>query len=260
MLLREAPVTGQEQLRKAALKFFEMVVVDHNHVQIKRRSPNPDKVRDRLYYRSKGFKIMPQTATTVTPCVKPVEELTSLEISFYDHEIYCGDKLVASITHDDNDFVMQRWVVMINGVEVFRDSTFKRCHSYITWHYNRGTLPVQEQEASAATTGNEIMVQITTECEKYGFEILDDGIYNNDQKLGQVGCTQGRWWVIRASSEHQQKVPCDSAADAVWSLSMVEATCYEDLLDQPFETLTAMQWDLLLEYQSVSDSRELVAV
>ena len=32
---------------------------------------------------------MPQT-TTVTSCVKPVEELRSVEISFEDHEFYVG--------------------------------------------------------------------------------------------------------------------------------------------------------------------------
>ncbi len=202
---------------------------------------------------------MPQTATTVTPCVKPVEELTVVEISFYDHEIFAASKLIARIGYDHSDFITQRWVVIINDVEVFRHDTFKRCHSYITWHYNRGTLPVQEQEAPAATTGNEIMVQIAQECEKYNFDLLDDGIYQHDKKLGQVGCTQGRWWVIRASSEHQQKVPCDSALDAVWSLSMVKLTCCEDLLDQPFETLTVEEWPRLVEYQPEPESRELVA-
>ncbi|MBD6620952.1 hypothetical protein FNW02_35805 [Komarekiella sp. 'clone 1'] len=201
---------------------------------------------------------MPQTATIVTRCVKPVEELTSVEISFYDHEIYCGTQLIATISYDDD--LTQPWVVKVNSEEIHRADTFKRCHSYITWHYQRGTLPPQEQEAPAATTGNEIMVQIADECEKYGFDLMDDGIYHHDVKLGQAGSTDGRWWVIRALSKHQQKVPCDSALDAVWSLSMVEVTCCEDLLDRPFETLTAMQWELLLEYQSVSDSRELVAV
>ncbi|NDJ26154.1 hypothetical protein GS682_32200 [Nostoc sp. B(2019)] len=199
---------------------------------------------------------MPQTATTVTPCVKPVEELTSVEISFYDHEIYYGTQLIATISYDDD--LTQPWIVMVNGEEIHRANTFKRCHSYIAWHHNRGTLPVQEQEAPAATTGNEIMVQIADECEKFGFEILDDGIYHHDQKLGQVSCTKGKWWVIRASSEHQQKVPCDSALDAVWSLSMVEATCCEDLLDRPFETLTVEEWRRLVEYQPMSESRELV--
>ncbi|MBE9036041.1 hypothetical protein [aff. Roholtiella sp. LEGE 12411] len=32
-------------------------------------------------------------------------------------------------------------------------------------------------------------------CEKYNFDLLDDGIYYHDQKLGGVGCTDGRWWL-----------------------------------------------------------------
>ncbi|QLE45192.1 hypothetical protein FD723_33255 (plasmid) [Nostoc sp. C052] len=195
--------------------------------------------RDRLYHPIEGFKIMPQTITTVTSCVKPVEELRSVEISFEDHEFYAGQKLVASITHDDD--LTQPWIVMVNGEEIHRANTFKRCHSYITWHYQRGTLPIQEEETPVATTGNEIMVQIADECEKYGFEILSDGIYDQDRKLGEVGCTNSRWWVIRATSVHQQKIPCDSAFDAVWVLSIVELTqpSREELLDKPFDRLTA---------------------
>ncbi|MEH2117791.1 hypothetical protein [Nostoc sp.] len=163
--------------------------------------------------------IMPQTTTTVTSCVKPVEELRSVEISFEDHEFYAGQKLIASITH--NDDLTQPWIVMVNGEEIHHantfkrchsyitwhyqrgtlpiqeEETFKRCHSYITWHYQRGTLPIQEEETPVATTGNEIMVQIADECEKYGFEILNDGIYDHDQKLGEVSCSDSRWWVFR---------------------------------------------------------------
>ncbi|MBN3890320.1 MAG: hypothetical protein HWQ43_14520 [Nostoc sp. JL31] len=63
------------------------------------------------------------------------------------------------------------------------------------------------------TTSNEVMAQIFNECEKYGFEILNDGIYNNDVKLGEVGHTDAGWWVMR-TGEYQQ-MPCDSAMDAV---------------------------------------------
>jgi hypothetical protein len=202
--------------------------------------------------------IMPQTTATLTSCVRPVEELRSVEISFEDHEFYAAGKLVARITHDDD--LTQPWIVMVNGEENHRANTFKRCHSYITWHYQRGTLPIQEEETPAATTGNEIMVQIAEECEKYGFEILSDGIYDHDQKLGEVSCTNSRWWVIRTTSVHQQKVPCDSALDAVWELSMVELTqpSREELLDKPFDELTPQEWERLREYQPVVE-RELVA-
>ena len=82
---------------------------------------------------------MPQATTTVTPCAKSVAELRVVEISFYDHEVYADGKLIASIGHDDN--LTQPWLVLINGVEVFRHDTFKRCHSFITWHYKQNTLP-----------------------------------------------------------------------------------------------------------------------
>jgi hypothetical protein len=66
-------------------------------------------------------------------------ELTLVEIDFYDHEVYAAGKLIASIGHDDD--LTQPWLVLINGVEVFRHHTFKRCYSFITWHYKENTLP-----------------------------------------------------------------------------------------------------------------------
>jgi len=81
------------------------------------------KLRDRLYHPIEGFKIMPQTTTTVTSCVKPVEELRSVEISFEDHEFYAGQKLVARITHDDD--LTQPWIVMVNGEEIHARTLLK---------------------------------------------------------------------------------------------------------------------------------------
>ncbi|MCC5600522.1 hypothetical protein [Nostoc favosum] len=204
------------------------------------------------------------------------EPLRIVEISFGDHEYYADDKLVASITHDD-DHLTQRWVIMINGKEVFRTNTVMRCHRFIYTHYKDGTLPVQEKEATPPTTENRIMAHIFNECQNYGFEILDDGIYNNNGvKLGQVGCTYGNWWVIQGCSSQQQY--SNSVFDAVRSLSMVDtslpepvheylqdrpleqltteelqqflsaevANC-EQLLDPPFEQLTAQNWQRLRE-------------
>lgn len=181
------------------------------------------------------------------------EEFTVVEITCYDYEIYFGEKLIASITYDHDDFVTQRWVVIVNSTEEHRANSWAKCHNHIVWHHKQGTLSVQKQKIPATTTGNEVMAQIALECEKFGFELLDDGIYNNDKKLGSAGCSGGRWWVERASSDHQQQVPCDSAFDAVWSLSMVEVlpslktkSC-DELLDKPFDQLTSEEWKRLME-------------
>ncbi|MCC5669806.1 hypothetical protein LC653_39880 [Nostoc sp. CHAB 5784] len=189
------------------------------------------------------------------------ELLRIVEISFDHHEYYAGNQLIASISHDDNHLT-QTWVVTVNDKEVFRANTLMRCDRFICTHYKDGSLPVQEQLATPCTTGNEIMAQIFNECEKYGFEILDDGIYQNNVRLGEVGCTDGGWWVMRTGE--CQQMPCDSAMDAVWWLSMVdsvphtEAPLCEELLDRPFEMLTNEEWGQLREYEPVAESRELV--
>ncbi|WP_392476490.1 hypothetical protein [Nostoc sp. C110] len=204
------------------------------------------------------------------------EPLTIVEISFDHHEYYADDKLVASISHDD-DHLTQRWVVMVNDKEVFRANTSMRCDRFICTHHKDGSLPVQEKAevqgsrgvegknlqqlsplplcASApmpsSSTENQIMAHIFNECQNYGFEILDDGIYNNGVKLGQVGCTNGNWWVKRRYSVQQQY--SNSVLDAVRSLLMVDVSTDgksifdEYFLDQPLEQLTGDKLQRLLE-------------
>lgn len=203
------------------------------------------------------------------------EPLTTVEISFYDHEFYAGFELIATITHDDD--LTQPWVVLVEGVEKFRANTWARCNRFIQWHHQDGTLnepvlaqtetltetPCTLRQSSVTITGNEIMAQIFNECEKYGFKILDDGIYRDDVKLGEVGHTDAGWWFTRAA-DTTQRIPCDSALDAVWWLSMVDTMPHaelpdcSELLDRPFEMLTAEDWERLRKYKPVAESQELV--
>ncbi|MGF2037325.1 MAG: hypothetical protein RMZ43_018725 [Nostoc sp. CmiVER01] len=212
------------------------------------------------------------------------EPLTIVEISFDHHEYYAGNQLVASISHDDNHLT-QPWVVIVNEKEVFRANTLMRCDRFICTHYKDGTLPVQEKEATPSTTENRIMAHIFNECQNYGFEVLDNGIYTHDtedgklRKLGQVGCTNSNWWVKRGCSGQQQY--SNSVFDAVRSLSMADtsfatepipeylqhrplqqltteelqqllnaevANC-EQLLDRPVDELTSQDWERLREYE-----------
>ncbi|MBD2302826.1 hypothetical protein [Nostoc sp. FACHB-190] len=181
---------------------------------------------------------------------------TVVEISFYDQEAFAGEQLVASVSYDHENYQDLYWCVLVNNSEIFRDTTPARCHSYVKQQYQQGTLPVQIQFEEICTTGNEIMVQIFNACEQHGLELLDDGIYQDDEKLGEVGFTDGNWWFIRAASEGQ-KVACGSADEAVRMLLVVEAGNWEDLLDKPFDQLSQQEWRLLMESEPV---RELVAV
>ncbi|MBD2439808.1 hypothetical protein [Nostoc sp. FACHB-110] len=197
------------------------------------------------------------------------EELRVVDISFYDKEYYAGDKLIATVSHDDDDFVTQRWVIMINNAEEFRAATPMMCDRYIRIHYKDGSLPVQEEAGgqgsrgageknsclvASATTGNEIMSQIFDACEQHGLELLDDGIYQDDVKLGEVGFTDANWWVIRAAQAHQGRAICESVDEAVRSLLVI--TDWDDLLDKPFDQLSKQEWLLVMESEPV---QELVA-
>ncbi|MBD2458184.1 hypothetical protein H6G80_29475 [Nostoc sp. FACHB-87] len=214
-----------------------------------------------------------QQAQAVAP-----EEFTSIEIDFYNHEIYAYGQLIAHITYDHRDFVTQRWLVIVNDKEEFRADTWGRCYRYIYTHHLDGSLPVQEEAGEqgagrqgeefsplhpapcpvASCTGNEIMVQIFKECENLGLELLDDGIYRNDEKLGQVGCAGGNWWFTRTSDANQQQVFCNSASDAVWYVSRSELPGCADFVDEylqyrPLEQMPSVELKHLL------DSAEFVA-
>ncbi|QFS52120.1 hypothetical protein [Nostoc sphaeroides] len=179
------------------------------------------------------------------------ELLRIVEISFDHHEYYAGNQLVASISHDDD--LTQPWVVMVEGKEKFRANTYARCHRFIQWHHQDSTLsePLPIQTQTPPTTENRIMAHIFNECQNYGFEILNDGIYHNGVKLGQVGCTDGNWWVILSCSGQQQY--SNSVYDAMRSLSMVDVSCDsksifdEYFLEQPLEQLTGDKLQRLLE-------------
>ncbi|MBD2492447.1 hypothetical protein [Aulosira sp. FACHB-615] len=197
------------------------------------------------------------------------EELTVREISFYEHEIYCGTQLIASITYDCADFVTQPWIVTVAGVEKFRANTWARCQRYIQWHHKNGTLneeflappsqatqPEQSEPEETCTTGNEIMAQIFDACEQHGLELLEDGIYKQDVKLGQAGCTNGNWWFTSASQVKPEKVFCDSVKDAVWLLQIPDElpTANEYLQYHPLEQLSSR------ELQGLFEARALLAV
>ncbi|WP_242063610.1 hypothetical protein [Nostoc sp. FACHB-892] len=114
----------------------------------------------------------------------------------------------------------------------------------------------------SSSTENQIMAHIFNECQSYGFEILDDGIYNNKGvKLGQVGCTEGNWWVILGYSGQQQY--SNSVYDAVRSLSMADTSFAteptpEYLQHRPLQQLTTDELQQLLNAE-VANCEQLTA-
>ncbi|MFN6569894.1 hypothetical protein [Dendronalium sp. ChiSLP03b] len=89
--------------------------------------------------------------------------LKTVELSFYEHEVYAGSQLVATITYDHHNFVTQAWVVMVNGVEKFRHQIWNTCYSFITWHFKQRTLnkSLPIPPAPAQTEAFQVSAQVT---------------------------------------------------------------------------------------------------
>ncbi|MBD2505383.1 hypothetical protein [Anabaena azotica] len=179
------------------------------------------------------------------------KSLTVKEISFYEQEYYAGGKLIATITYDSEDFVTQRWVVMVNGQEIHRHYTPELCDRFINWKYLDGTLPVQEQNATETSAGNEVMSEVATECEKRGLELIGDRhIYRDGDKLGEVLLRRGILWAIRADS--RERVMCECAVDAVWWLSTANPSNTDEFLQYyPLEQMKPHQWGQLFVTQDL---------
>ncbi len=103
------------------------------------------------------------TLETPLPTPQP-EELTILEISYYDQEVHIGDYLVdsylvASISFDHNNYQDLYWRVLVNGNEIYRDTKPALCYEYIKQQYKQGTLPIQEQLPEEEALGQRLVVQ-----------------------------------------------------------------------------------------------------
>jgi hypothetical protein len=112
-------------------------------------------------------------------------------------------------------------------------------------------------EAPAAKTGNEIMVQIFNECENLGLELLEDGIYRGDEKVGEVGQSNGNWWFTRTSDVNQQQVFCDSVVDAVWWVSRVDFSLAVEPVNEYLQYRSLEQLPSI-ELQQLLENAELV--
>lgn len=190
------------------------------------------------------------------------ENFKAIEITFYDHEVYAGDKLIGCIAYEYEDFTTQCWVVRVNNIEIHRANTWAKCYDYIVWHYKQGTLPLQELQEEAIFTENEKMVQIAAECEKFGFEFCGSDIYCNDIKLGKIVFDESIWRVL--AFNQQLQISFDSACEAVRFLHSLQnisslSDYHEGLLDQPFDKLLQLEWEQLKHYEPISQRQQIAA-
>ena len=178
-------------------------------------------------------------AETVAP------EITTVEISFFDHEVYALGKQIASITYSMDDFATQRWVVMVGETEIHRADAWAKCHSYIAWHYKQGTLPTALRVETISPE-----IEIDSDCDP-DFGVLYR-VWGGSIGIKMLGtfyhAAADEKWV--AQPTHSSERPrCNTAAEA--QLFIVgqhsEKTNLDRLLDKPFDELTVPEWELVAQ-------------
>ncbi len=170
-------------------------------------------------------------------------EIHTVEITFYDHEVYALGKQIASITHDTDDFQTQRWVVMVGETEVHRADAWAKCFEYVRWHYKQGTLPVKcEVQCEPEPTK-------VIEFENYKL-VYDGGESPRDYKVYKDSSPRGLIWQWSTHwSNGIDNVQHDEPVGAAVALSewfdKPKPSDSEELLDKPFDELTVDEWKQL---------------
>lgn len=155
--------------------------------------------------------------------------LATREISFYHHEVVASDEVVAEIKHDASDFVTQRWVVTISGIEIHRADTWQKCYGHISRRYKQGTLPKHEV-LQQVTPVKQLETEVREVAEEVGLEvaIVYHSSFSASVKkppvvselgfrsisLGRVGClSTGQWWARK--SDYDPLVKVGSVQEAI---------------------------------------------
>jgi hypothetical protein len=191
---------------------------------------------------------------------------------FYNYEAQAGGEVIATITHDTDDFVTQRWVVMVGQAEVHRADTQTKCESYIRWHYKNGTLPSFEQQEQQPDIGNAVIAQRSESCDQAEIDAVPDSDFGNLYRVWQGTRILGTFyesmsgdWVARSSGSTESWY-CSSPEDAMHRIlehtsnttqttyreippQVYETTLITELLDKPFDELTPCEWRIIQAYE-----------
>ncbi|MBD2505585.1 hypothetical protein [Anabaena azotica] len=167
-------------------------------------------------------------AQTVVPEVPKVQE-----ISLCDQELVIQGEQIASIEFDHDNYQDLYWRIIINGREIYRDTTPAKCHSYVKQQYQQGMLPVQAQFEEPSATANEIIARLGDEEELTNLQPVE------------VIQKNGEFWFVAVSLKPQPVADDSMGASG------------EDCLDMPFDQLTPDEWLTLIETEAPSS--ELVA-
>ncbi len=191
------------------------------------------------------------------------DDVTFTDIDgFYNFEARVNGEVIAEISHDAfND--EEPWYVTVSGVEVFRSSLWCESTDWVKQQYVAGTLSKHQQSQVQVLTTREERAATIEVLEQHGDEFV---VHN---------CENDHYYVVRPNHvEPKERCECaDCHYRGVKCKHQIAVENYlvqrleklitvtpslDELLDLPFDQLTATEWERLREYEP-DESVELVA-
>ncbi|MEH1780251.1 MAG: hypothetical protein V7L26_14235 [Nostoc sp.] len=193
------------------------------------------------------------------------DDVTFTDIDgFYNFEVQANGETVAELSHDAFNS-SNPWYVSVSGIEVYRSTLYCEATDWVKQQYVAGALTLhQPQQVQVLTTRSERAAAIEI-LEQHGDEFV---VHN---------CENDHYYVVRPNHvEPQERCEC---ADCHYRgvkckhqiavenflgqrLEQVILTCavsLDELLDIPFDELSALEWERLKNYPVIRESMELVA-
>ncbi|MEH2029787.1 MAG: hypothetical protein V7K67_08945 [Nostoc sp.] len=196
---------------------------------------------------------------------KTEDNVTFTDIDgFYNFEVTVKGITIAELSHDAFNS-SNPWYVSVSGVEVYRSTLYCEATDWVKSQYVAGALTLHQAQPVQVLTTREERAATIVVLEQHGDEFV---VHN---------CENDHYYVVRPNhlelSErcecadcHYRSVKCKHQI-AVENflgqrLEQVILTCavsLEELLDKPFDELSALEWERLKNYPAASESMELVA-
>ncbi|MEH1789649.1 MAG: hypothetical protein V7L23_29865 [Nostoc sp.] len=195
--------------------------------------------------------------------VEPEIEFVDID-GFYNFEALVKGEMIAELSHDAFNS-SNPWYVSVSGIEVYRSALYCEATDWVKSQYVAGTLSQHEaQKVQVLTTRSERAATIEV-LEQHGDEFIVHNCENNHyyvvrpnhvEPKERCECADCHYRGVKC--KHQiavEKFLAQSLEQAIPSVALP----LDDLLDIPFDELTAKDWERLREYSTPTKSMELVA-
>ncbi|MEH1789691.1 MAG: hypothetical protein V7L23_30075 [Nostoc sp.] len=182
---------------------------------------------------------------------------------FYNFNILVKDVAIAELSHDAFNS-SSPWYVSVSGIEVKRASQYSEATDWVKSQYVAGALTLHQQSQVQVLTTREERALTIEVLEQHGDEFVVHNCENNHYYVVRLNHVEPKERCECADC-HYRGVKCkhqiaveNFLGQRLEQVILTVALPLDDLLDIPFDQLTATDWERLKNSAS-TESMELVA-